>query len=425
MTRAARRLTGLALTALIVVGGSACKLKKAQTHDPSGPSELGLSLTIHATPDTLTMNGRAKATIRVTARNANGQPQANVALRFDITKEGVIFDHGKLSAKQAVTGADGVATVTYTAPEGAPQGNTDPVIVVTLLVTPIGTDYANALFRSVNLRLVPRGVILPPNTAPTASFTFSPSTPGEDDEILFDASASSDPDGTIVRYDWTLGDGRTKQGVQVRHVYGLRDTYVVTLTVTDDRGETGTATQEVSIEGSGDPVAVFSVSPASPMPNEKVVLNGMGSTAAPGRTITHYFWTLGDGNTGTGGILEYRYKNQGSFTVTLTVTDSEGRTGTSTGVVSVGEGAEPDLNFVWSPQSPTVGQQVIFNAEASQPVAGRTFTSYDWNFGNGKTASGPVVPTSFSQAGTYNVVLVVTDNLGVVFRVTDSITIAP
>ena len=105
--------------------------------------------------------------------------------------------------------------------------------------------------------------------------------------------------------------------------------------------------------------------------------------------------------------------------------DSEGRTGTSTGVVSVGEGAEPDLNFVWSPQSPTVGQQVIFNAEASQPVAGRTFTSYDWNFGNGKTASGPVVPMSFSQAGTYNVVLVVTDNLGVVFRVTDSITIAP
>ena len=89
----------------------------------------------------------------------------------DITKEGVIFDHGKLSAKQAVTGADGVATVTYTAPEGAPQGNTDPVIVVTLLVTPIGTDYANALFRSVNLRLVPRGVILPPNNPPVAFFT--------------------------------------------------------------------------------------------------------------------------------------------------------------------------------------------------------------------------------------------------------------
>ena len=66
----------------------------------------------------------------------------------------------------------------------------------------------------------------------------------------FDASASDDPDGDIVRYDWNFGDGNTAPdaGAVVPHTYAAEGTYTVTLTVTDDSDATDTASQQVVAE---------------------------------------------------------------------------------------------------------------------------------------------------------------------------------
>ena len=88
------------------------------------------------------------------------------------------------------------------------------------------------------------------NQAPVAAFEVIPGA-GEFD-FDFDASASSD-DGTIESYDWTMGDGTSLNGAFVSHTYGAYGTYTVTLTVTDDEGATGSATQSVTIS---DPNAV-------------------------------------------------------------------------------------------------------------------------------------------------------------------------
>ena len=64
----------------------------------------------------------------------------------------------------------------------------------------------------------------------------------------FDGSASSDPDGRIVSYDWTFGDGGTASGEKPTHAYSTAGTYTVTLTVTDDTGRTATATTSASIQ---------------------------------------------------------------------------------------------------------------------------------------------------------------------------------
>ncbi|NIY94437.1 PKD domain-containing protein [Vibrio diazotrophicus] len=70
------------------------------------------------------------------------------------------------------------------------------------------------------------------NVPPTAQFSAN----CIDLTCTFDASASTDSDGTIVSYEWNFGDSSFGSGDIVVHVYGAYASYNVTLTVTDDKG---------------------------------------------------------------------------------------------------------------------------------------------------------------------------------------------
>jgi PKD repeat protein len=86
------------------------------------------------------------------------------------------------------------------------------------------------------------------NKPPVATFTYTCSGLTCD----FDASGSSDPDGSIVSYAWDFGDGSTGSGVTVSHTYGTAGTYTVVLTVSDDDGATDTDSQQVTVsQGEG------------------------------------------------------------------------------------------------------------------------------------------------------------------------------
>jgi PKD repeat protein len=82
-----------------------------------------------------------------------------------------------------------------------------------------------------------------PNQPPTAAFTSSCT----DLNCSFDASGSSDPDGTIASYAWTFGDGQTGSGKNTTHGFPATGTYSVTLTVTDDKGATANVSHSVSV----------------------------------------------------------------------------------------------------------------------------------------------------------------------------------
>jgi PKD repeat protein len=84
---------------------------------------------------------------------------------------------------------------------------------------------------------------VPTNQPPTAAFTSSCTNLA----CSFDATASSDPDGTIAGYAWTFGDTTTGTGATPSHTYGSAGTYSVTLTVTDNGGQTGSVTHSVSV----------------------------------------------------------------------------------------------------------------------------------------------------------------------------------
>jgi PKD repeat protein len=101
-----------------------------------------------------------------------------------------------------------------------------------------------------------RGVVTQPvtvtvieNQAPTAAFDFSPTNPKSGDNVLFNASASTDADGTIVQYHWDFGDGYTATGINPTHTYTVSSetTFTIVLTVTDDDGAQGVTSKQITV----------------------------------------------------------------------------------------------------------------------------------------------------------------------------------
>ncbi|MEM2584638.1 MAG: PKD domain-containing protein [Thermoproteota archaeon] len=90
-------------------------------------------------------------------------------------------------------------------------------------------------------------VMVSTNYLPVARFSYTPTKVGLCEEVTFDASASSDPDGSISSYKWEFGDGGKASGVNVKHSYhGLGD-YLVTLTVTDNEGAINSTTRLIRV----------------------------------------------------------------------------------------------------------------------------------------------------------------------------------
>ena len=80
-------------------------------------------------------------------------------------------------------------------------------------------------------------------------------------------------------------------------------------------------------------------------------------------------------------------------------------------------------SFVFSPAAPTTTTVVQFNASASTAPEGLTVASYAWNFGDTNTATGVTASNTFATAGTFNVVLTVTDSAGGTATTTNAVTV--
>jgi PKD repeat protein len=242
--------------------------------------------------------------------------------------------------------------------------------------------------------------------------------------VLFDASTTSDPDNAIVLYSWSFGDGSTATGRTVTHTFTAATNYQVTLTVSDSLGRAASTTTLVNVGATTPPTAQFVFSPTQPATGQEIVFNATSSTAATGRTIVAYNWEFGTGRTASGSIVSKTYDTAGTYKVTLKVTDDVGRFDTDEQSVPVTAGGAGGVTaaFTFSPSNPKVGTTVYFDGTPSTSPAG--VTSYQWNFGDGTTATGQNVSHAFGAAATYVVRLTITDAQGKTATTTQSVTVA-
>jgi PKD repeat protein len=253
----------------------------------------------------------------------------------------------------------------------------------------------------------------PVNVLPTASFTFACT----DLSCDFDASASNDPDGSIVSYAWDFGDGTGDTGVTpATKTYAAAGTYTVTLTVTDDQNDTGTLSQGVTVTvGNQSPTALIAPITCVDLTCD---FDGSGSSDPDG-TIVSYAWDFGDGGIGAGAIVQYVYAAAGTYTVTLTVTDDRGATALATQVVTVTAAVvnqPPVASFTFSCPDLTCS----FDGTGSTDDG--TIASYAWNFGDGASGTGVTTSHTYAAAGTYTVTLTVTDDGGLTGAASQNVT---
>ncbi len=389
----------------------------ATTHAYTAPGNYTVALTVtdsdghtRTSSQSLTVGSPPSAAFQVTSPS---DPVQGSPVNFDA------------SASSDPDSGVSVSTYNWNFGDGTTQTSAAPTVSHTYS-QPGAYTVTLTVTNSLGLTSAPVTTGVSVDELPTVGFTTSPSAPLPGAPLTFDGSRSQDPDGAIVTYSWTFGDGTTalSTAATTTHAYSASGTYSVALTVTDSDGHTATLTQPVTVYAH--PTAAFTLTPSAPVAGAPVTVGATGSTDPNGSAITSYAWTFGDGSapiSTPAPTASHTYAHPGTYTISLTVTDALGLTATSTRTETIN--SLPAPVFASVPQTPVINQLVGFDAAGSTDANHAAITTYRWDFGDGTITTGPGWSAShaYAQAGSYTVVLTITDSLGLSASLTRTVTI--
>jgi PKD repeat protein len=251
--------------------------------------------------------------------------------------------------------------------------------------------------------------------APPEPMLFSAATVTcADEEVAFDASSSTDPDGTIAEYAWDFGDGNQAKGVKTTHRYQSPGAYGVTLRVTDNSSvanDSGEVQQTVRVNNP--PVADGGPARDACI-GELMRFDAGRSTDTDGKLVA-YQWDFGDGNQTEGVRASHRYETGGLMTARLTVTDdSESACATASQTIPVHVNRSPKAQIALDAEQVYSGgahDEVLFSAEGSTDADADSLR-YFWDFGDRTKGEGAKIWHRFKRPGKYLVKLRVVDDSG-------------
>lgn len=244
------------------------------------------------------------------------------------------------------------------------------------------------------------------------------------ESITLDATASTDPDGTIASLEWFENGTPIATGLTPDITLAV-GTHILMLQVTDDDGTEDTDTVTINVVANAQPIAMAgpnqSTSDTDGDGTETITLDGSASSDEDGR-ITEYTWTEDGLILGTGVLLDLDLP-VGDHNITLTVADNNTATQSDTLLVTVlpnqapVASAGPDQSLTDTDRN---GSEPVTLIAASSTDADGNLVSYTWVLDGNTVASGPS-PTLDLPLGTSEIQLTVTDNGGA--SDTDSLTV--
>ncbi len=248
------------------------------------------------------------------------------------------------------------------------------------------------------------------NRAPTPGFIMHRSgANGVADPVVFNGTLSTDLDGHITGYRYEYGDGKTSGWIEspfADHLYARAGTYSVGLRVVDDRGAvSGILRRDVTIHESP-PFALFTAHGKGSVLEPVAFID---ESFDPDGDLAHWSWTFGDGATSTNRSPRHQYTARGTFTVTLTVTDTVGHVSTHSEQVPV-KNLPPVAAFRFTEQAYRARDPVTFEDRSHKPDG--AILGWAWDFGDGNRSKDRHPTHLFGSRGTFIVSLVITDDFG-------------
>ena len=406
-----RTRVALVVVPIVAAVTTACGLDSQAPPPLIGPSGLGSSVSLTASPDQLPRDGSSQSILTVTSRDPDNRPRAGQRLT-------VVVVGGTPSQESVTTNSDGRATFAVTAPA---QNVIVPGNQIVVAVTPVGENADNALPRRVSIALM--GVSN--STAPAPAFTVAPQNPEINQVATFDATTTTDEGAQCLdncSYAWNFDDGTTATGRVVTHSFTVARAYNVELTVTDAAGLVVAIRQLVTPSMPAEPTVTLNVSPNPPVVNQQATFNAVG-TAAVNHQVVRYEWNFGDGSNTTtvGGNVAHTYTARGIYSATVRAIDDLGRAGSASLQLNLTTGVPTGINatFYFTPTNSSgsgfANVTTYFHAENSTPSNGATISTYKWDWGDGSTdeTSDSIITHSFGNGGRrYVVQLTIVDSQG-------------
>ena len=226
--------------------------------------------------------------------------------------------------------------------------------------------------------------------------------------------------GGVTEWSWNFGNGGISNKQNPSAIYFNPGTYTVTLTVKTASGASNTVTKTAFITVVNEPVVNFKTDKTSGC-SPAVIKFTDQSTTPPGTTITGWKWDFGDGGTSNQQNPTYVYRNPGSYTVSLSITNDKGCTKliTKPNIINVTTGVKPSISFV-DPDVCSAPATITYSATGS---TGPGTLTYAWRLDNGSITTGPTVTKRYTTNGVYTVTLIVSSNMGCVDSTSRQVTI--
>ncbi|MCJ8315199.1 MAG: PKD domain-containing protein [Saccharospirillaceae bacterium] len=250
------------------------------------------------------------------------------------------------------------------------------------------------------------------NLAPTANFIVNPNLL----TVQFDASMSQDPENDDLTYLWDFGDNQTSILAKPTNVYATVGTYPVTLTITDAYNQPVSITHNIVVELVLNPAPVPVITIIS---NSNDVLTVSALNSIDDGSIESYLWDFNGEATANGSLASFTFNTSGQKTITLTVIDEKG----ASAYISTMVGIENKAPIAAITVLTKTFLDVMFSSMDSIDPEGDNLI-FAWSFGDGDSSFETNPTHSYSEADTYTVTLIVTDQAGIATTTETSITVA-